>query len=269
MKPPPFTRGRALTGTLSLVAALAACSTAPEVSVAWEGDGAPLAALAPGDVADAVPRPDPILKAGNTSPYRVDGVEYQVLPTALGYRETGIASWYGTKFHGNKTANGEIYDLSLATAAHRSLPIPSYVRVTHLKNRRSVVVRVNDRGPFHASRLIDLSYGAAVKLGFVEDGTARVRVEAIALAGVDDRRDSEEGEYRYLQLGAFASAHAAESLRDAVEALVTIPVTLSPVDIGGARLKRVRVGPVADGRELRQLRNLLMSRGYSPGIALP
>lgn len=249
---------------------LVACSNSgSKVKVAWEDDGAPLVALAAKDVADAVPRPDPILKAGNTSPYRVDGIEYHVLPRALGYRETGIASWYGTKFHGNKTANGEIYDLYLATAAHRSLPIPSYVRVTHLRNRRSVVVRVNDRGPFHPSRLIDLSYAAAVKLGFVKDGTARVRVEAIALAGVDDRRNSREGEYRYLQLGAFASVQAAESLRDAVAALVTVPVTLSPVDSDGARLTRVRVGPVSGGRELRRLRDLLMSRGYSPGMALP
>ncbi len=253
---------------LALSVTLVACSGS-DPKVAWEGDGAPIGNLAPEDVADAVPRPDPILRAGNTSPYSIDSVEYHVMATAEGYEETGIASWYGTKFHGNKTANGEIYDLYLASAAHRSLPIPSYVRVTNLDNGREVVVRVNDRGPFHAERLIDLSYGAAVKLGFVEDGTAEVRVEAIAMAGVDDRRGNAEGEYRYLQLGAFADATAAASLRDAVAALVAVPVTISPVDVGGARLNRVRVGPVADGNELRQLRELLMTRGYSPGLALP
>lgn len=252
----------------ALAMLLLACSgSGPRV--VWEGDGAPIAPIGPEDVADAVPRPDPILRAGNTSPYRVDGVEYQVLATAAGYDETGIASWYGTKFHGNPTANGEVYDLYLATAAHRSLPIPSYARVTNLGNGREVIVRVNDRGPFHAERLIDLSYAAAVRLGFVDQGTARVRVQVLAMAGIDDRRSLDSGEYRYLQLGAFASASAADSLRESVAALVTVPVMVTPVDVGGQRLNRVRVGPVADGAELRRLQDLLLTRGYSPGLALP
>ena len=252
----------------TLVVALVGCSgSGPRV--AWEGDGAPAATLKPADVIDAVPRPDPILRAGNTSPYSVDGVEYRVLDSAAGYDEQGIASWYGTKFHGNKTANGEVYDLYLATAAHRSLPIPSYLRVTNLDNGREVTVRVNDRGPFHPERLIDLSYGAAVKLGFVDKGTARVRIRSVNLAGVDDRRESEYGAYRYLQLGAFANPASAQSLRDSVAAMVTVPVEVSPVDVGGRRLNRVRVGPVADGRQLQRLQNLLMSRGYTPGLALP
>jgi rare lipoprotein A len=247
---------------------LAACSgSGPKV--AWEGDGAPAADLRPEDVVDAVPRPDPILRAGNTSPYSVDGVEYRVLDTAVGYDAQGVASWYGTKFHGNKTANGEVYDLYLATAAHRSLPIPSYVRVTNLENSRQIVVRVNDRGPFHPDRLIDLSYAAAVKLGFVDKGTAKVRIQSVDLAGIDDHRDSEYGAYRYLQLGAFANPASARSLRDAVAAMVPVPVEVSRVDVGGQSLNRVRVGPVADGKQLRQLQNLLMTRGYSPGLALP
>ncbi len=262
-------KGTALVpGFAFCVALLSACS-GPEPKVAWEGDGAPIVALAPEDVADAVPRPDPILRAGNTSPYSIDGVEYRVLDSAAGYREEGIASWYGTKFHGNKTANGEVYDLYLATAAHRSLPIPSYARVRNLENGREIIVRVNDRGPFHAERLIDLSYGAAVKLGFIDRGTARVAVETIDLAGVDDRRGSGAGEYRYLQLGAFASLDAATSLRDTVASMVSVPVNVTPVDVGGKRLNRVRLGPVADGAELRQLRDMLMTRGYSPGMALP
>jgi rare lipoprotein A len=260
--------GLALLLAFSATTVLVACSSS-EPKVAWEGDGAPVTNLAPDDVADATPRPDPILRAGNTSPYSIDGVEYQVLPSAEGYSAKGIASWYGTKFHGNKTANGEVYDLYLATAAHRSLPIPSYARVTNLANGRQIVVRVNDRGPFHADRLIDLSYAAAVKLGFVDKGTAEVLVETISLAGVDDRRDSETGAYRYLQLGAFASLETATSLRDAVAALVTVPVNVTPVDVSGQRLNRVRVGPVADGDQLRYLRDLLMTRGYSPGLALP
>lgn len=263
-------RQRGLSPLLALATSIlfVACSgSGPKV--AWEGDGAPTAELSAADIADAIPRPDPILRAGNTSPYSIDGVEYQVLPSAEGYREKGIASWYGTKFHGNKTANGEVYDLYLATAAHRSLPIPSYARVTNLWNGKQIVVRVNDRGPFHADRLIDLSYAAAVKLEFVDKGTADVLVETITLAGIDDLRDSETGEYRYLQLGAFANSATANSLRDSVAAMVSAPVSVTPVDVGGQRLNRVRVGPVADGDQLRYLRDLLMTRGYSPGLALP
>jgi rare lipoprotein A len=257
-------------GVLALLAAalLAGCSGS-EPRVPWETDGAPSTRLDPAQVQDAVPRPDPILDAGNTSPYTVNGMEYRVLTTAAGYREEGIASWYGTKFHGNKTANGEVYDVYLPSAAHRSLPIPSYVRVTNLQNGRAVTVRVNDRGPFHPDRIIDLSYAAAVKLGMVQHGTARVRVEAIDVAGVDDRRGLQAGDYRYLQLGAFASPDSALDLRNAVAALVSVPVTVTPVDVNGRRLNRVRVGPVRDGRELLRLQEMLMSKGYSSGLALP
>ena len=248
--------------------ALVACSGPEPRGIAGD-DGAPIAPIAVEDVADAVPRPDPLLPAGNTSPYVIEGREYRVLATAAGYDETGVASWYGTKFHGQRTANGEIYDLYLATAAHRSLPLPSYARVTNLRNGRQIVVRVNDRGPFHSERLIDLSYAAAVRLGFAERGTTEVRVEVIELAGVDDRRGIQGGEYRYLQLGAFSSLRSAQELRDSVSAMVEVPVRVSPVDVGGQRLNRVRVGPVNDGRELQRLRDLLMARGYSPGLALP
>jgi rare lipoprotein A len=253
---------------LSACAFLGACSGS-EPRVAWEGDGAPAVSLSPAEVADAVPRPDPILDSGNTSPYVIDGVAYEVLDSGAGYDEVGIASWYGTKFHGKRTANGEIYDLYIATAAHRSLPIPTYARVTNIHNERSVIVRVNDRGPFHPDRLIDLSYAAAVKLGFVDRGTAKVRVQTLEIAGVDDRRGQGSGEYRYLQLGAFASAGAADHLRASVADLVSVPVEVTPVDVGGQRLSRVRVGPVADGEELRALQVMLVSRGYTPGLALP
>lgn len=255
-----------IVGCLLLIG-LGGCSGS-EPRPAWQDDGAPAQSIAPEQVVDAVPRPDPILRAGNTSPYEVAGVRYTVLPSASGYREDGVASWYGTKFHGRKTSNGEDYDLYLPTAAHRSLPIPSYVRVTNLDNGKSMVVRVNDRGPFHAERLIDLSYAAAVRLGFVDRGTAPVRVEALEIAGVDDRRDS-AGRYRYLQLGAFASPAAADNLRAAVAAVVPVPVTVSPVQMSGKRLNRVRVGPVADGRQLSEVRQILLTRGFSPGQPLP
>lgn len=238
-------------------------------SVTEPPDGAPRRPIAAHEVPDAVPRAEPILRAGNSSPYVVNGETYRVLPTAAGYRAEGIASWYGTRFHGRETANGEPYDLYGPTAAHRTLPIPSYLRVTNLANGRSMVVRVNDRGPFHADRVIDLSYGAAVRLGFAEAGTAPVRLEALTVAGVDDRRDSEAGVYRYLQLGAFSSPETAESLRAQVAALVDAPVTVTPVEVHGRALSRVRVGPVRDEAHLESVRALLRSRGLDPGLALP
>ena len=152
-------------------------STSPPVAESRYGDAhdaAPLKAVNASDVADATPRPDPILAVGNKSPYTVNGVTYEVLQDYRHYRERGIASWYGAKFNGHETSNGEIFDLYQASAAHKTLPIPSYARVTNLDNGKSVVVRINDRGPFHSERLIDLSYGAAVKLGYMESGTATV-----------------------------------------------------------------------------------------------
>ena len=118
-------------------------------------------------------------KMGNASPYEVLGNVYTVLPDNKGYSEVGLASWYGKKFHGRKTSNGEIFDMYRLSAAHRSLVLPAFVRVINLENEKTTVVRVNDRGPFHGNRLIDLSVAAAIQLGFYEEGLARVRVEIV------------------------------------------------------------------------------------------
>lgn len=130
-------------------------------------------------IPDAVPRVEPLSRGGNRPVYEVWGKTYHVLPDARGYARQGTASWYGEKFHGYATSNGEIYDMYEMTAAHRSLPLPTYARVTSLENGRSVIVRVNDRGPFHNDREIDLSYAAAARLDILERGTGRVKVEAI------------------------------------------------------------------------------------------
>lgn len=232
-------------------------------------DGAPPQPIGPEDVADASLRADPILSAGNRSPYKVNGVTYTILEDVSNYRERGTASWYGTKFHGHKTSNGERYDLYQASAAHKTLPIPCYARVTNLDNGRSVVVRVNDRGPFHSERLIDLSYAAAVKLGYMEKGTARVEVEVINVAGVEDRRGSADGDYRYLQLGAFGSEVSAKRLQTQLQSEVAAPVFISQVDAGGKRLYRVRIGPMASGKDLLALQQQLQGSGYKPGQPLP
>ena len=218
---------------------------------------------------DAVPRPDPILPQGNRSPYQVNSEWYTVLATAKGYREQGIASWYGMKFQGRLTSNGEIFDVFAATAAHRSLPIPSYVRVTNLSNEASVVLRVNDRGPFHPDRLIDVSYGAAVQLGFAEQGTAVVLVESIDLEGIDDRRELDGSAYRYLQLGAYASELAAKQLGEEISERWHYPVTVTAVDTEGERLYRVRLGPFSGADELESARAELIAAGYPSPQRLP
>lgn len=143
------------------------------------GDGPPPRDVDVSNLPDAVPKVELIRKAGNKSPYTVFGKTYQVLPSNKGYRERGVASWYGKKFHGRKTSNGETYDMYAMTAAHKSLAIPSYVKVTNLDNGRTVIVRVNDRGPFHGGRIIDLSYAAAKKLDYSAKGVANVEVVAI------------------------------------------------------------------------------------------
>jgi len=142
-------------------------------------DFEPVLFLNPNTIVDAIPRAEPIKRAGNKNPYRVLGKTYHLLPTAKGYKEQGGASWYGLKFHGHKTSNGETYSIYAMSAAHKTLPIPSYVKVTNLANGKQVVVRVNDRGPFHEGRIIDLSYAAATKLDYIDKGTAQVEVEAI------------------------------------------------------------------------------------------
>ena len=258
---------------LPLVAAvwLASCSspTPPPSRYPDAHDGAPLKTISPDEVTDAVPRPDPLLNVGNKSPYTVGGTTYEILEDYHSYTEQGIASWYGTKFHGHLTSNGEVFDLYEATAAHKTLPIPTYARVTNLDNGRSVVVRVNDRGPFHADRLIDLSYGAAVRLGYMEDGTAPVEVAVLNIAGVDDRRGTTLGDYRYLQLGAFGTEASAERLRAELAPLVSVPVVVSPVQSGEDLLYRVRLGPAASNDELQELQQLLQQNGHAPGQPLP
>jgi rare lipoprotein A len=221
------------------------------------------------DVKDAVPRPDPILSVGNASPYEVNGVKYDVLDDYKSYKVRGTASWYGAKFHGHKTSNGEIYDLYLASAAHKTLPIPCFARVTNLDNGKSIIVRVNDRGPFHSDRVIDLSYGAAVKLGYMEAGTARVEVEVVDVIGVDDRRDSVAGDYRYLQLGAYSTEDSARRLQDSLQALLAPPVFVSEVQSGANLLYRVRIGPMSDAVELESVQKQLRMAGYDGGQPLP
>jgi rare lipoprotein A len=171
-----------------LALAVAGCTTvsrtespspAPSKGAYYKDDGPganPPANLAA--IADAAPRAEPLHRYANR-PYQRFGKDYVPLTRVAPYSETGIASWYGRRYHGGPTSSGETYDMYAMSAAHPTLPIPSYARVTNLANGRSVVVRINDRGPFHSDRIIDLSYTAAWKLGYADSGSARVRVEAV------------------------------------------------------------------------------------------
>jgi rare lipoprotein A len=207
-------------------------------------------------IPDAVPRQEPLSARGNNS-YAVYGVRYQPLNTAQGYRERGVASWYGKKFHGRRTSSGEAYDMYAMTAAHKTLPLPSYVRVRNLSNGRSVVVRVNDRGPFLHNRLIDLSYAAAARIGIIGTGTGLVEVEGIttetpsttiarAPAAVSLVSSAQAGSppRLYLQAGAFANRDNAEALRNRLVKARLLPVHVAPAQVDGQELFRVRLGPL-------------------------
>ena len=142
-------------------------------------DGPPTEPFDPNKIVEVEPKLEPKAKYGNHSPYEVFGKTYHVMESSEGYQTEGIASWYGTKFQGRHTSSWELYDLYAMTAAHKTLPLPTYVRVTNLENNRSVIVKVNDRGPFHGDRVIDLSYAAAYRLGYADKGTARVKISVI------------------------------------------------------------------------------------------
>ena len=233
-------------------------------------DGKPQRSITAAEVVDAEPQPEPLRDAGNSSPYRVLGQEYTVLDSPVGYLQRGRASWYGSKFHGRLTANGEVFDTFAATAAHRTLPIPSFARVTNLENGRAIVVRINDRGPFHENRIIDLSYGAAVKLGFAEQGTAAVEVETITVAGVVDLRgDPNASLYRYVQVASFSDPEAASRMERVLRSQVESPVATSATQVGERTVHRVRVGPLDDFERLQQLHAELESLGYANTRLMP
>jgi len=267
---------------LATLALLTACASSPapqsgapamSASDAYQAsrygirqDRGPSAPFDPSQVREVVTVIPPRGNAGNRSPYTVNGRTYQVMPTEEGYKERGFASWYGEKFHGHDTSNGEVYDMFQLSAAHKSMPIPGFLRVTNLENNKSIVVRVNDRGPFHSDRIIDLSYAAAHMLDFANKGTAMVEVEAIlptivsngtpaATRSVAAARPAAATGNQYLQVGAFADLRAAEQLSARLRNLTSRPVFIRSVETNGAQqtMHRVRVGPIPDAEELARI----------------
>jgi rare lipoprotein A len=253
----------------------------------------------PNEIPDAVPRLEPRSLYGNPPFYVVSGHRYAVLPSSVGFIERGVASWYGTEFHGLKTSTGEPYDMFAMTAAHKTLPLPCYARVTNLSNGRSVVVRINDRGPFVSNRVIDLSYSAARKLDMIRNGTAFVQVEvltpaapvltaempvtapavAAASVGVSSVPPivstpaptpappaptppvAAPASTFFIQVGAYARAENAESVARKLRADgIDHVMTLAPA--GSQSLERVRIGPIASVQQFDALIARLLALGY-------
>ncbi|EGV34032.1 rare lipoprotein A [Thiorhodococcus drewsii AZ1] len=276
---------------LTILATLGGCASKGELV---DGDEIPPEIAR---IPDAVPKVEPLAKSGNPESYVVHGKRFFPLRNSLGHVERGLASWYGEPFHGRKTSSGEIYDMHAMTAAHKTLPLPTYARVTNTENGRSVVVRINDRGPFHGSRIIDLSYTAAVKLGVTKKGTAMVEVRAIDPRHPKSDRDSDRGPFLaeqaatpkptkvsttrrpptsqtkttasrgtrqplYLQIGAFGDPKNAEKLRTRLTSqLVTEKIRILSPQSDGPPLYRVRIGPIPSAHDANRLAQQITSLG--------
>jgi rare lipoprotein A len=247
---------------------LVACGSVTEVQ-----DSAPSAPPKAEQMRDAVPKNEPLSKYGNMASYEVFGKTYYTLASSEGYVEQGIASWYGNKFHGRRTSSGEPYDMYKMTAAHKSLPLPSYAEVTNLDNGRKVVVRINDRGPFHGDRLIDLSYSAATKLGITAKGTGRVEVRSINpdnfAAGSQPQQqvvlqnNTLENVATFLQVGAFSTLSRAEQIKQRVQQEISERVHINLLNREGSPLYRVRVGPLASVEIGQRIAERLFSMGFA------
>ena len=241
--------------------------TGNEGRYAVDHDYHPVLLLNPATIENAIPKAETIKKAGNKNPYTVLGKTYHLMDSSKGYKEQGGASWYGLKFHGHKTSNGETYSIYAMSAAHKTLPIPSYVKVTNLANGKEVIVRVNDRGPFHVGRIIDLSYAAATKLDYIGYGTAQVEVEAIDLdtyqhpkrdmsakpqANYSTQTNKATGHQvtqektkvagnNFIQLAAYSQLTIGEDHLRRVNTQLNWPVNLVK---GAGNMYRLRIGPI-------------------------
>jgi len=270
---------------------LAGCSSPAPSRYAQKQDSAPQQPVDVADVKDAVPRPEPRSRYGNPASYVVRGKRYYTVASSKDYRERGIASWYGTKFHGHRTSSGDTYDMYQMSAAHKTLPLPTYARVTNLRNGKSVILKINDRGPFHDNRLIDLSYAAAARLKILGQGTGLVEVEAIdphqyadeqskpraaasqpKLAADETAAAAAERQNTalYLQVGAFRDHANAERLRSQLAA-VELPGSLH-ISEGLAnrkRVYRVRIGPLQTVESADKVAQILATQGIaSPSVVI-
>lgn len=205
---------------------------------------------------EPTPMKEPLSRYGNPTEYRVDGRMYEVMKSSTGYKTRGIASWYGTKFHKQRTSSGEPYDMYVMTAAHKTLPLPTYIKVRNLDNGKEAIVKVNDRGPFHADRVIDLSYAAALKLGVFPKGTANVEIETLmGPAG--------QAHY-YLQAGAFSSEFLAKRLKEKLVRISPSPVFIEHYE----QHYVVRVGPFGSKYMADSLKMKLAENGVTGSFSV-
>ena len=220
---------------------------------------------APDTGGESVAREEPRARLGNPPFYEVAGKRYVVLASAAGHLERGVASWYGPTFHGGRTATGEIYDMNAMTGAHPTLPLPTWVRVTNLQNGRSVVIRLNDRGPFSSNRIIDLSRAAAGQLDMIRAGTTMVEVRSLAggnpVTQALAAAPPATAPHFYAQAGAFADKENAERLAERLRNAGVGKVAINESRVDGRRLFRVRVGPVAGVAEFDSLIERLRQTG--------
>lgn len=237
-----------------------------------DDDRAPDVAVSKEEVANtpnAVPKYEVPCRTGNPSSYTVFGVKYKPLKSADGFKQKGIASWYGQKFHGRKTSCGEPYDMYAMTAAHKTLPLPSYVEVTNLDNNKKVVVRVNDRGPFHEGRIIDLSYVAAIKLGYQGKGVAPVKIRVVqageSFSGNNKPEVKKSVGTIMLQAGAFASEDNARDLQGQLINILSSELDISVSMNTQGTLHLVKIG----GFVSKDAANLVIDKVVNAGFNKP
>ncbi len=268
---------------------LSACGSLPHDRYGFAQDSAPTKDVDHSRIADAVPKVEPRSKYGNPKSYVVQGKRYTVRQSARGFVQTGDASWYGTKFHGHRTSSGEPYDMYAMTAAHKTIPIPSYVEVHNLDNQRKIIVRVNDRGPFVSGRIIDLSYVAAKKLGITTKGTGRVKIRVIDPAASTKTSQASTTPVTlsrpatpqpvtvatnnpgqlYLQVGAFTNRDNASQLLNRLVSATQQNISINRKATNNYNVYRVRIGPLQSEADALKLRSQLSPLGIdSPHIVV-
>lgn len=271
-------------------------------------DGAPNFLPDLNKIPNARPKPEPKARYGNHSPYEVLGKTYRVMNSAKGYEAKGIASWYGTKFHGKRTSSWEPYSMYKMTAAHKTLPLPTYLEVTNLENKRKIIVKVNDRGPFHSDRILDLSYVAAHKLGFADKGTAPVKIRAITFDTDIKQTDTPKTKLAqtktqpestlttriheetppnlvsgtqnqsasrpkiqsgvYVQAGAFKNRNTARNLQQQIQAITRWPVLINSDHQGLVALHRVQVGPLDSEEQALMLTDVIRDHSIADPLLI-
>jgi rare lipoprotein A len=252
------------------------CATDPETldrPIDFPGKNNPQA------IPDAQPYPEPLSQYGNPVHYDVYGKRYYVLNSSKDFKQEGIASWYGKQFHGRKTSNGETYDMFAMTAAHKTLPLPTYVKVTNQRNGLTTIVRVNDRGPFHSNRIIDLSYAAALKLELTRTGTTQVVIEAIDTnpdstlqeqplqetnieqAIIQPVQQEQATQGQFVQLGVFSEISNAKRMQNKISTSSLPTPKIISVNINKTDLYRVLIGPLTSEKQIEKIKDKLSQMG--------